>query len=334
MTVRAPASSAMTVVRRVPPGMRYVPGGAFTMGSDRFYPEEAPARRVRVDSFFMDAVPVTNAAFATFVAATGYVTVAETAPREEDYPGIGAEFALAGSAVFDVNAADGGDGRPPWSQFRAATSWRDPLGPGSGLEGLADHPAVHVAFADALAYAVWAGKSLPTEAEWEFAARSALEGADYAWGDELAPRGAVLANYWQGEFPNANEPHDGWKRTSPVGSYPANAYGMFDLIGNVWEWTTDWWSLPSTAQVRPAALKSCCIPHNPRGGQEYASLDPVLAARIPRKVIKGGSHLCAPNYCQRYRPAARHPQGVDSTTSHIGFRCVIRCNVGAGDGTT
>jgi sulfatase modifying factor 1 len=331
MTVPAPASPAMSDLLRVPPGMRYVPGGAYTMGSERFYPEEAPARRVRVGAFFMDEAPVTNAAFATFVAATGYVTVAETAPREDDYPGIAAEFARAGSAVFDIDAAAGVHGKAPWWQFRAAASWRHPLGTGSGLEGLAEHPVVHVAYADALAYAVWAGKALPTEAEWEFAARSALEGADYAWGDELAPGGALLANYWQGEFPYVNERVDGWKRTSPVRSYPANAYGLFDLIDNVWEWTTDWWSLPPAAPPVPAALKSCCVPRNPRGGQEHASLDPVLAARIPRKVIKGGSHLCAQNYCQRYRPAARHPQAVDSTTSHIGFRCVMRWNAGAGD---
>lgn len=312
--------------------MRRVPGGVFTMGSDRFYPEEAPAHRVRVDPFVMDEALVTNAAFATFVAATGYVTVAETAPREEDYPGMAAEFALAGSAMFDTDAADGGEGSPPCWQFRAATSWRDPLGTGSGLEGLAAHPVVHVAFADALAYAVWAGKTLPTEAEWEFAARSMREGADYAWGDDLAPGGAMLANYWQGEFPYVNTQRDGWKRTSPVRSYAANAYGLFDLIGNVWEWTADWWSLPSAVPAGVAAPKSCCIPHNPRAGQEHASQDPVLAARIPRKVIKGGSHLCAQNYCQRYRPAARHPQAVDSTTSHIGFRCVMRGDSSADDG--
>jgi len=311
--------------------MRHVPGAVFTMGSGRFYPEEAPTRRVRVDAFLMDEVPVTNTAFAAFVAATGHVTVCEIAPRAQDYPGMAAEFALAGSAVFDTLAASDAAGTAPWWQFRAATSWRQPLGPGSDLEGLAGHPVVHVAYADALAYAQWVGKALPTEAQWEFAARGGLEGADYAWGDELAPGAAMFANYWQGEFPYTNERLDGWDRTSPVRSYAANAYGLFDLIGNVWEWTADWWSLPPAAPAVPAAQKSCCVPHNPRGGAEHASLDPMLAARIPRKVIKGGSHLCAPNYCQRYRPAARHPQAVESTTSHIGFRCVVRLGGGACD---
>lgn len=307
--------------------MRPVPGTPFMMGSQRFYPEEAPVRRVRVDGFLMDEVPVTNAAFAAFIAATGHVTVAESVPRMEDYPGMAAEFAVAGSAVFDTHTHTktdtkaGPDGIAPSWQFRPGTSWRHPLGPESSLQGLAEHPVVHVAHADALAYAQWVGKALPTEAEWELAARGGLEGADYAWGDELAPAGAMLANYWQGHFPYANDRLDGWYRTSPVASYAANGYGLFDLIGNVWEWTTDWWSMPVAAA---AAHKSCCIPHNPRGGEEHASLDPVLAVRIPRKVIKGGSHLCAANYCQRYRPAARHPQAIDSTTGHIGFRCVVR----------
>lgn len=296
-----------------------VPGGVFTMGSARFYPEEAPPRRVRVDAFEMDACPVTNADFAAFVAATGYVTVAETPLRPEDYPGLAPELAVPGSAVFDVAVASRGE-VPQW-QFVAGANWRHPLGPASDLEGLDDHPVVHVAHADAMAYAQWAGKDLPTEAQWECAARGGLDDADYAWGEELAPAGAMLANYWQGPFPYRNEGLDGWQRTSPVRSFAANPFGLHDLIGNVWEWTSDWWSLPAPGGV---AAKACCIPQNPRGGAEAASLDPLQATRVPRKVIKGGSHLCAENFCRRYRPAARHPQAIDSPTSHIGFRCVSR----------
>jgi sulfatase modifying factor 1 len=297
--------------------MRYVPGGLFTMGSARFYPEEAPPRRVRVDAFLMDEVPVTNAAFAAFVAATGHLTVAETPLRAEDYPGLAPELAVAGSAVFDVGAAARGH-VPQW-HFVAGADWRHPLGPQSNLEGLDDHPVVHVAHADALVYARWAGKELPTEAQWECAARGGLDDADYAWGDELAPAGAMLANYWQGPFPDRNDRLDGWERTSPVRSFAANPFGLHDLIGNVWEWTEDWWSLPVAGT---APVKACCIPANPRGGPETGSLDPLQATRVPRKVIKGGSHLCAENFCRRYRPAARHPQAIDSPTSHIGFRCV------------
>ena len=175
---------------------------------------------------------------------------------------------------------------------------------------------VHIAFEDAAAYADWAGKSLPTEAEWEFAARGGLEGRDFAWGDELAPNGAMLANYWQGQFPSQNLLLDGFVRTSPVGHFPPNGYGLVDLIGNVWEWTVDWYGQPT---------KGCCSLSKQDARAEQASYDPAAPElRIPRKVIKGGSHLCAPNYCQRYRPAARHPQPIDTSTSHVGFRCVRR----------
>lgn len=303
-------------------GMRKVPGCVFTMGSARFYPEESPPRQVRVDTFLMDEAPVTNAQFAAFVAATGHVTVAETPLRAEDYPGLAPEMAAAGSAVFDPSAAGDGPARGAhWWQFRAGACWHRPRGPGSSLDGLEAHPVVHVAHADALAFARWAGKALATEAEWECAARGGLEDADYAWGDTLAPAGAMLANYWQGTFPYVNEQLDGWGATSPVRSFPANAFGLYDLIGNVWEWTDDWWSLPAATQD---PSKACCVPRNPRGGAEVESLDPLLAARVPRKVIKGGSYLCAENYCRRYRPAARHPQAWDSPTGHIGFRCIVR----------
>lgn len=308
-------------------GMRWIEGGRFRMGSDRFYPEEAPVRPVRVDGFWIDETPVTNAQFAQFVADTGHVTFAEIAPDPADYPGLDPAMALAGSLVFEKTAGpvDMGDVSQWWS-FRFGASWRHPLGPDSTLDGLDDHPVVHVAYADAAAYAQWAGKALPTEAEWEFAARGGGTG-DYAWGDELAPGGAMLANYWQGSFPFANQRLDGYERTSPVRHYPANDYGLYDMIGNVWEWTSDWFAMPGVADrkvVKKQAGACCAIP-NPRGPRERDSHDPSSPhIAIPRKVLKGGSHLCAENYCQRYRPAARHPQSTDSSTTHIGFRCVVR----------
>jgi formylglycine-generating enzyme required for sulfatase activity len=295
-------------------------GGEFGMGSDRFYPEEAPARRVRVGPFRIDRGPVTNREFARFVDATGYRTLAEQAPDPAMYPGIQPEMAVPGSLVFTIPAM----GPPasawtdPW-QFVASANWRQPLGPGSSIMGLDDHPVVHIATTDAEAYARWAGKALPTEAEWEFAARGGLDGKVYAWGDEERPDGAILANTWQGAFPYQQLRLHGFERTSPVGGFPPNGYGLLDMIGNVWEWTADWFAIPR------APAKPCCIPTNPRGGSEAGSHDPAIpAAQIPRRVIKGGSHLCAPNYCHRYRPSARAAQAVDSSTSHIGFRCVVR----------
>jgi formylglycine-generating enzyme required for sulfatase activity len=298
-----------------------IPGGSFAMGSERFYPEEAPVRRVRVDPFLIDATPVTNAQFAQFVEATGHVTFAEIAPDPQDYPGMDPALAQPGSLVFEMTAGPVDLSRVEWWDFRIGADWRQPLGPGSSIEGLEDHPVVHVAHRDAEAYAAWAGKALPTEAEWEFAARGGLDGADYAWGNELAPDGAMLANYWQGLFPFANQLADGFLRTSPVGTYPANGYGLHDMIGNVWEWTADWFAQPR-AERKPRG--SCCVPANPRGGTRGGSIDHAAPAPVPRKVLKGGSHLCAPNYCQRYRPAARYAQPIDTTTGHVGFRCVRR----------
>lgn len=304
-------------------GMQRLAGGVFAMGSERFYPEEAPVRQVRVDPFWIDEAPVTNRDFARFVAATGYRTLAEIAPDPADYPGMSPELAQPGSLLFQPTAGpvDLEDFTQWWS-FAFGADWRRPLGAGSSIEDKPDHPVVHVAYEDAQAYADWAGKSLPTEAEWEFAARGGLEGAEFAWGDELAPGGAMLANYWQGAFPHENSLLDGWARTSPIGTYPPNGYGLFDMVGNVWEWTVDWWSEP---RAEAKSSGACCVPHNPRGGSERESID-TCTPHVPigRKVLKGGSHLCAPNYCQRYRPAARHAQPIDSSTSHIGFRCVIR----------
>jgi sulfatase modifying factor 1 len=214
--------------------MRLISGGSFAMGSDWFYPEERPVRQVRVDEFWIDRGPVTNGRFARFVAATGHVTAAEIAPDPADYPGMSAALAHAGSAVFRKTSTPVDLSDPLlWWEFAIGANWRHPLGPDSTIGGLEDHPVVHIAYADAEAYARWAGKSLPTEAEWEFAARGGLDGTDYAWGSELAPGGALMANYWHGLFPFANQMPDGWERTSPVGSFPANGYGLFDMIGNV-----------------------------------------------------------------------------------------------------
>lgn len=302
--------------------MTRIVGQAFTMGSDNWYPEEGPSRTVCVDSFSIDTTPVTNRQFTAFVQATGHVTVAEKTPDLADYPDMPPELARPGSLVFE--GLDGPlDLSDPtrWWRFVFGADWRHPQGPDSSIEGLEDHPVVHVAWGDAKAYADWAGKSLPTEAEWELAAKGGQVTA-FPWGDELAPGGAMLANYWQGEFPVRNGKPDGRAGTSSVGSYPPNGFGLLDMIGNVWEWTNDWYVVP-----RPERKKkgSCCVPSNPRGGLKSESFDPdSFGARIARKVIKGGSHLCAPNYCQRYRPAARQPQTIDTATSHIGFRCVVR----------
>ncbi|MFC4296324.1 formylglycine-generating enzyme family protein [Novosphingobium tardum] len=301
-----------------------VPGGTFLMGSDRFYPEETPRRRVKVDPFMIDVVPVTNAQFAEFARSTGHVTIAEIAPNPDDYPGMAPAMAHAGSLVFHKTSGPVPlDQVHHWWRFEFGADWRHPLGPDSDLDGLDDHPVVHIAWADAAAYAQWAGKALPTEAEWEFAARGGLEDADYAWGNELAPAGAMLANYWQGLFPFANQCLDGWERTSPVRSFPPNGYGIHDMIGNTWEWTADWYAEP--VAKRKSRRGACCTVDNPRGGSMRSSYDPSQPEiRIGRKVIKGGSHLCAENYCRRYRPAARHPEMIDTSTSHIGFRCIVR----------
>jgi formylglycine-generating enzyme len=303
-------------------GMTRIAGGTFRMGSDVAYPEERPAHNVTVDGFWVDTYTVTNADFATFIAATGYVTFAERPLDPALYPGARPELLRPGSAVFrmprrPVRPRDMLD----WWEYVPGADWRHPEGPGSTLAGREREPVVHVAFEDAAAYAAWAGKDLPTEAEWEFAARGGLDGAEFAWGDDLTSGGKPMANTWQGAFPHENLKLDGYERTSPVTAFPPNGFGVYDMIGNVWEWTSDWYSTKHEAD----APKACCIPENPRGGREEASYDPCMPnIRIPRKVLKGGSHLCAPNYCRRYRPAARHPEPVDTSTSHVGFRCVVR----------
>jgi len=308
-------------------GMIFIPGGEFRMGSDKHYPEEAPVHRVRVDSFWMDARLVTNADFKRFVAATGHVTTAEESPDPRDYPGALPEMLAPSSLVFvkPKHRVDLRDIRNWWVYTRSA-NWRHPQGPDSTIDGLDHHPVVHVSYQDAAAYAAWAGKELPTEAEWEFAARGGLDGAEFAWGNEERPQGRYMANYWQGEFPWQNEASDGFEGTSPVGAFPPNGFGLFDMIANTWEWTSDWYQPrhPHEAQ------KACCVPENPRGGRKRDSFDPQQPKiRIPRKVLKGGSHLCAINYCFRYRPAARFPQPIDTSTCHVGFRCIARAPKGS-----
>ena len=299
-------------------GMAWVPGGTFAMGSDRAYPEEAPAHPATVAGFWIDTVPVTNRRFRRFVEETGHVTLAETAPDPAVYPGADPRLLVPNSAVFKPpkGPVDLGDPYSWWAAVPGAT-WRHPRGPQSSLKGLDDHPVVHVGWADAVAYAAWAGASLPTEAEWERAARGGLEGAEYAWGDDFTPGGRRMANTWEGEFPTRNDRARAGEPpyTTPVDRYPPNGYGLRDMVGNVWEWTTDLYRDHAEAVERPTG-PSCCGPSHDGG-----AADPTV---IERRVIKGGSHLCAANYCRRYRPAARLAQPIDTSTSHIGFRCVVR----------
>ena len=284
----------------------WIPAQTAILGSDDHYPEEAPARPVTVAGFFIQAHQVTNTRFAEFVDATGYVTVAERPLNPADFPGAPPENLQPGSLVFRRTSGPV-DLRhlSQWWTWTPGASWRHPIGPGSSIAARAEHPVVHVAFEDAAMYADWAGLKLPTEAQWETAARGGLDHTSYTWGDQPEAEGERLANYWHGDFPW--RPEAGYGRTTPVGSFPPNAYGLFDMAGNVWEWTTDWY-----ADTR--AGDPCC---------EAGSYDPAQPQfAVPRRVIKGGSFLCADNYCLRYRPAARRPQMVDSGMSHIGFRCI------------
>ena len=304
-----------------------IEGGTFTMGSDRHYPEEAPTHEVRVDGFSMSRTPVTNQQYADFVAATGYLTVAERPLDPADFPGAPAENLVPGSLVFTMTPGPV-DLRhlSQWWTWTPGACWRHPEGPGSHVEGRLKHPVVHIAFEDAQAYTSWAGQELPTEAEWEYAARGGLEGKAFVWGEEAVPDGRYLANFWQGDFPWRNTAADGFDGTSPVGSFPPNGYGLHDMAGNIWEWTIDWY-----ADSHPAdPAKPCCVPINPRGPSIESSYDPAQPQfPIPRRVVKGGSFLCADEYCQRYRPAARRPQMIDTGMSHCGFRTLVR--PGGGD---
>lgn len=302
--MKRPTSSPSDVNRREAAWVKIEPG-RFLMGSDNHYPEEAPAHWEQVDGFWIQSTPVTNAMFAQFVEHTGYVTQAERALSPEHYPGVPVAQLQPASLVFTppsgaVQLAD----VSRWWALVPGASWRQPLGPGSGLLNLGAHPVVHVGLEDARAYAQWAGGDLPTEQEWEYAAWGGGGGTEFVWGNLLVPDGIHMANTWQGDFPGENLESDGYSRTSPVGVFPANGYGLFDMIGNVWEWTDTVYQ-PTHASPR----RSCCA--SAKRSSEM-------------KVLKGGSHLCAPNYCQRYRAPARSPQATDTTSSHIGFRCVRR----------
>jgi formylglycine-generating enzyme len=282
-----------------------LPGGSFRMGSTSFYPEEAPSHTATVAGFAIERHPVTNAQFAEFVAATRYVTVAEQPLDPALYPGVAAADLVPGAMVFRPSSGpvDLRDWRQ-WWDWAPGACWRQPFGPHSDIANKPDHPVVQVSYPDAWAYAQWASRRLPTEAEWEYAARAGSS-AVYAWGDEPTPGGRLMANTWQGRFPYRNEGLDGWFGTSPVGAFPANGFGLLDMIGNVWEWTATEYS----AHHRVGA--ACCAPSN-----TVPSADPTV-----NQTLKGGSHLCAPEYCHRYRPAARSPQSRDTATTHIGFRC-------------
>jgi sulfatase modifying factor 1 len=320
--VPEPSDTRVAETTAPPSNMVWIPGGVFQMGSDKHYPEERPVHRVQVVGFWIDRTPITNREFRRFVQATGYVTLAEIAPDPQDYPGALPHMLKPGSLVFTPTrrAVDLQDWRQ-WWKFKFGANWRRPYGPASPLAAFDEHPVVHVAYRDCEAYANWAGKDLPTEAEWEYAARGGLDGAEFAWGEEFMPQKRYMANTWQGDFPHENTRADGYARTSPVMAFPPNGYGVYDMIGNTWEWTKDWYS----AQHEPTAASPCCPSENPRGAAQDASYDACQPnIRIPRKVVKGGSHLCAPNYCRRYRPAARHAEPVDTSMSHVGFRCIVR----------
>ena len=282
-----------------------LPAGSFRMGSTSFYPEEAPVHTATVEAFAVERHPVTNAQYAEFVADSGHVTVAEQPLDPALYPGVAAEDLVPGALVFRPTAGpvDLRDWRQ-WWDWAPGACWRHPFGPGMSWTELADHPVVQLAYTDAAAYAAWAGRRLPTEAEWEYAARGGAT-TTYAWGDEVAPDGRLMANTWQGRFPYLNDGALGWVGTSPVGAFPPNGFGLVDMIGNVWEWTTT----PYSAH-HIGASKGCCTPSR--------MPDPTI-----NQTLKGGSHLCAPEYCHRYRPAARSSQSQDSATTHIGFRCVV-----------
>ncbi len=301
---------ARTVVDRK--NMVDIPAGEFVMGSDDHYAEERPAHRVQVAAFAIDVHPVTNAEFRRFVAATGHVTTAEQTPSREDFPDADDADLVPGSLVFRPTPGPVPlDDWRRWWQWTPGANWRAPTGPGSNLGGLERHPVVHVSYVDALAYAEWAGKDLPSEAEWEYAARGGRPPTQYAWGDDFLRNGRRMANTWDGEFPWQNNAAPGRERTTPVARYPANDWGLVDMIGNVWEWTRSPWSDRHGTDGAVDAPSSCCAP-----GHALTESD--------RRVMKGGSHLCAASYCQRYRPPARQGQAVLSSTSHLGFRCVVR----------
>jgi formylglycine-generating enzyme required for sulfatase activity len=313
---------------KAPDGMVWIPGGEFSMGANdppdmdevgmKATADGRPIHRVYVDGFFMDKTDVTNAEFAKFVKATGYVTVAERKPRQEDYPNAPPENLVAGSVVFS----------PPdhpvalndyfqWWSFVRGANWRHPEGPASNINGKDAYPVVQVAYEDAVAYAKWAGKRLPTEAEWEFAARGGLSGKPFAWGDDFRPKGKWMANTHQGHFPDHDTGEDGYVGIAPVAKYPANQYGLYDMAGNVWQWTSDWYRPDYYRQL----AENGGVARNPQGPQ--SSYDPAEPGE-PKKVHRGGSYLCTDQYCSRYIVGTRGKGEVSTGTNHLGFRCVTK----------
>ena len=313
--------------RQPPPGMVWIPGGEFSMGANdppdmdevgmKATQDARPIHRVYVDGFFMDKTDVTNAEFARFVRAISYVTVAERKPRAEDFPGAPPENLVAGSVVFSppdhpVSLND----HLQWWEYVKGANWRHPLGPSSDIKGKANYPVVHIAYEDAQAYAKWAGKRLPTEAEWEFAARGGLAGKPFVWGDEFRPNGKWMANTYQGHFPNTDTGEDGYAGIAPVAQYQPNPYGLYDMAGNAWQWTSDWYR-PDYYQQLAAAGR---VARNPQGPD--ASFDPDDSNQ-PKKVQRGGSFLCTDQYCSRYIVGTRGKGEVSTGTNHLGFRCVM-----------
>jgi len=311
---------------RTPPGMIWIPGGEFSMGAQdppdmddvgmKATIDSRPVHRVYVDGYFMDKTDVTNSEFEQFVKATGYVTIAERKPRAEDFPGAPPENLVAGSVVF----------APPdhpvplndyfqWWTYVPGANWRHPSGPKSSIIGKGNYPVVHIAYQDALAYAKWTGKRLPTEAEWEFAARGGLAGKPFVWGDQFRPNGKWMANTHQGHFPNQDTGADGYTGLAPVAKFPANGYGLYDMAGNVWQWTSDWYR-PDYYQQ----LKAMGVARNPQGPD--SSYDPSEPGHA-KKVHRGGSFLCTDQYCSRYMVGTRGKGDVDTGTNHLGFRCVM-----------
>jgi len=315
-----------TAVSEAPEGMVWIPGGEFSMGAQdppamdqvgmQATGDSRPVHRVYVDAFWMDKTDVTNEDFARFVRATKYITVAERKPKVEDFPGAPPENLVPGAVVFSPP-----DHRVPlnnhyqWWSYVPSASWRHPTGPKSNLKGRENYPVVNVAYEDAEAYAKWAGKRLPTEAEWEFAARGGLSGKPFVWGDEFRPRGQWMANTFQGRFPILDTGDDGHVGVTPVGIYPPNDYGLYDMAGNVWQWVNDWYRPDYYQQLSAAGG----VVNNPRG--PVSSFDPSEPSQ-PKRVMRGGSFLCTDQYCSRYMVGTRGKGEVNTGTNHLGFRCV------------
>jgi sulfatase modifying factor 1 len=299
-----------------PEGMVWIPGGTFWMGCDDCdMPDTQPVHLVSVDGFWMDRTPVTNSQFTQFVNATSYITVAERKPDPKDYPGVDTDKLVPGSAVFNSPPQDVPlDDITQWWSYVPGASWKHPEGPATTIQGREDHPVVQISWEDAVAFAKWAGKRLPTEAEFEFASRGGLDRNHYAWGDDLKPGGKWAANIWQGRFPSSNLVEDGYLRTSPVTAFPANGFGLYDVGGNVWQWCSDWY--------RPdyfATLAENKVSHNPQGPADSYDPDEPGARK---RVQKGGSFLCSDRYCSRYLVGSRGRGSIDSGGSNTGFRCV------------